>query len=203
MRWSNRGEYRSVVKEEVKKGNYSTNKVPGFYILFDNFFEVYDEIPNSNTTSSALTNWTQGRLLCNRMATRADCSPSLKFGAYTSFKMESRNGAVMRALASHKCGPSSILVSDVICGLPCETKLSLFTHATSKVTLLIACVKRTRAEKICYARGGNGPLINQSERAYYRSHIIMLHKSARKSLFASTYFVSQAYTFSHVKHTQL
>ena len=66
-----------MVKEEVKKGNYSTNKVQGFYILFDNFFEVHDEIPNSNPPSSdrkvdfSVIEWQLERIAVQ----------SLKFGA--------------------------------------------------------------------------------------------------------------------------
>ena len=71
---------------------------------------------------------------------------------------------------SEKKSSSERIVKEEICVL-----FNFFAFLTKFVSAKVTKFarfgkKKTVAEKICNARGNYGPLVNQSERAYYRSH---------------------------------
>ena len=82
----------------------------------------------------------------------------------------------------------------------CSISCFFNEFSLEKVTKFAGFVNKNRAGKICNARGrllgDYGPLINQSERAYYLSHIINRNKTIilRLASLLVRYLLKQLFT---------
>ena len=70
---------------------------------------------------------------------------------FFAFPLESRDGAVVRALASHQCGPGLILGLGVICGLSLLLVLVLAPRVFSPGTPVFPPSSKTNISKFQFA----------------------------------------------------
>ena len=73
---------------------------------------------------------------------------------HNDLRAGSRDGAVMRTLASHQCGPGSTPGPGVICGLSLLLVLVLAPRGFSPGTPVLPSPENTNASKFQFDRGG-------------------------------------------------